>query len=317
MKNSNTSLTAKVSAQVLETVRSTLRRRVYRFGATFLMATAFLGQVADAQGYTPRSLQDSAEATKTMSRAEAKGILSELRSRIPKIINGSDATPGEFPHQVSLLEEGAGPGVERHFCGGSIIGVDTILTAAHCVTWFVGVTDFVRVGSGNIDLDQLIEHEIDGVWIHPFYDDVTLDFDFAILKTRTRFFDPAIKPIDVNESQILGMGDPATITGWGVDENGDIQKILQKAEVNVVSREDCNGSDSYDGLVSGRMICLASPGKDSCQGDSGGPATAILDGADEPVLFGVTSWGFGCAEPEFPGVYSRVISVRDWIDSIL
>ncbi|MDA8586055.1 serine protease [Rhodobacteraceae bacterium] len=282
--------------------------------AALALLTVVGARTADAQGFTPRSLQDPAQ---TLTREVGKSRAAELRSQIPRIINGDDAATGEFPHQVSLLEEGNAPGLERHFCGGSIIGTDTILTAAHCVTWFVGVTDFVRVGAGHIDLDQLTEHEIAGVWIHPFYDDITLDFDFAIIKTRTNFFDPAIKLIDANENQTLGVGDLATITGWGVNENGEIQQVLQKAEVNVVARTDCNSVDAYDGMVSGRMICLASPGKDACQGDSGGPAIATLEGSDEPILFGTTSWGFGCAEPEFPGVYSRVISVRDWIDSIL
>jgi len=288
-----------------------------QFIAAFTIFTAFGGHVAEAQGFTPQSLQETADETKSMTSEAAADIVAELRSQLPRIINGDDADLGEFPHQVSLLEEGNAPGVDRHFCGGSIIGTDTILTAAHCVTSFIGATDFVRIGAGDIDLDQLTEHEIAGVWIHPFYDDVTLDFDFAILKTRTHFFDPAIKLIDEAENQLLGVGDPATITGWGVNEDGEIQQILQKAEVNVVSRINCNSADAYDGMVSGRMICLASPGKDACQGDSGGPAIAKIPGSDEPVLFGTTSWGFGCAEPEFPGVYGRVISVRDWIDSIL
>lgn len=285
--------------------------------AAFAILPVFGAMTAKAQGFTPRSQQNAAEEARTLTREGAEARVAELRSQIPRIINGEDAEPGEFPHQVSLLAEGNAPGVERHFCGGSIIGTNTILTAAHCVTWFVGVTDFVSVGAGNVDLDQLSEHEVSGVWIHPFYDEFTLDFDFAILKTRTHFFDPAIKLIDAGENQFLGVGDPATITGWGVNEDGEIQQILQKAEVNIVSRIDCNSADAYDGMVSGRMICLASPGKDACQGDSGGPAIAKLEGSDEPLLFGTTSWGFGCAEPEFPGVYGRVISVRDWIDSIL
>lgn len=79
------------------------------------------------------------------------------------------------------------------------------------------------------------------------------------------------------------------------------------------------------------MICAAAPGKDTCQvcdfislvlslgqhlfisngfskqGDSGGPM--LVAG----VQVGITSFGIGCANPNFAGVYTRVTKYVSWI----
>ena len=72
-----------------------------------------------------------------------------------------------------------------------------------------------------------------------------------------------------------------------------------------------NGTQYTPDQVTSHMICAAAPYKDSCQGDSGGPM--ITEEDDHFTQIGVVSWGFGCAEPDAPGVYSRVTSQLEWI----
>lgn len=71
--------------------------------------------------------------------------------------------------------------------------------------------------------------------------------------------------------------------------------------------EDMNGGDR----ITESMFCAGfdEGGKDACYGDSGGP---IRDDATGAVI-GVVSWGEGCAEAEYPGVYANVGVVLDFI----
>jgi trypsin len=48
-------------------------------------------------------------------------------------------------------------------------------------------------------------------------------------------------------------------------------------------------------------------GKDACQGDSGGPL--VIDN----VLAGIVSWGYGCGDESYPGVYSNVSVLSEFI----
>merc|ERR1712110_93906 len=113
-------------------------------------------------------------------------------------------------------------------------------------------------------------------------------------------------------------GDWAIISGWGTLESGGKQPDrLQEANVTIISRDDCNyGSGKYNGKILESMICAGIPnvgGKDACQGDSGGPMVSLINGSFE--LVGATSWGIGCADGQFPGVYADVYFVLDWVKS--
>lgn len=51
----------------------------------------------------------------------------------------------------------------------------------------------------------------------------------------------------------------------------------------------------------------------SLQGDSGGPM--VSKQGSVWVQSGIVSFGFGCARPNLPGVYSRVSRYQSWIKS--
>ena len=56
-------------------------------------------------------------------------------------------------------------------------------------------------------------------------------------------------------------------------------------------------------------------GRDSCSGDSGGPLICVH--GMEPILYGVISWGDGCARKNSPGFYTKVTNYVGWINSVI
>ena len=92
--------------------------------------------------------------------------------------------------------------------------------------------------------------------------------------------------------------------GHGTTSSGGAaSNDLLRVEVSYVTTSECTSTYSYNnGDITGNMMCATDGGKDSCQGDSGGP----LYDKDIKALVGVVSWGIGCANKNYPGVYSRV-----------
>ena len=93
------------------------------------------------------------------------------------------------------------------------------------------------------------------------------------------------------------------------------ESVLQCVGVDFVPRNTCNMGSSYDGAITPGMFCAGvnGGGKDACQGDSGGPATTMVGGTR--ILAGATSWGYGCAQANYPGVYADLHYFRDWINT--
>ena len=104
----------------------------------------------------------------------------------------------------------------------------------------------------------------------------------------------------------------ATVSGWGWT-NPDYSSQaaeLQSVDVDIMSHKECE-SHYHRGEITNKMMCAKTRGGDSCYGDSGGPLTTLARGRS--VLVGVVSWGRECARPQWPGVYSKVDTVLEWI----
>nr|XP_026488871.1 trypsin, alkaline C-like [Vanessa tameamea] len=216
-----------------------------------------------------------------------------------RIVGGTDADIEDYPFMAFIFVSNDG-------------GVDSVREPDHYL---------VRLGSTFLRFGGHL-HTVENWVVHPEYLEPVLYHDIAILKLAT----PAIFSNRVAVARIAGpnysIPDNTTVTatGWGqIDYAGPISQILQQVDIKKVNHDICrdNYAELYDLLeeeyptnITTDMICagiLDVGGKDACGGDSGGPLL------HQGVIIGVTSFGYECARPNYPGVFIKVPSYTNWI----
>ncbi|XP_047491837.1 mucin-17-like [Penaeus chinensis] len=227
-----------------------------------------------------------------------------------KIVGGDPTDIAQYPWQIGLAQKYD----NFVFCGGSIINDRYILTAAHCVDGNYPENLVVRVGettrSGpaiTIDVERITVHE-------KYSHESIVSYDIALLRLAWPIeFSESVLPVCLPNNNKKFSNKKAVVTGWGKDNSvGNVQERLHEVTVKVLSTKKCRKNSEYDKKeVHKNIVCAASRDKDACQGDSGGPLVVLE--SDSYTQIGVVSWGIGCAEPDYPGIYTRVSSYMKWI----
>jgi len=234
-----------------------------------------------------------------------------------RIVGGSEASTTEYPWVASLKYNSG-----LHFCGGSLIDQQWILTAAHCVIDATASQFTATIGEYDLASDPVTSSsEIQEIIIHPDYNSSTFNNDIALVKLSNASTENVINRLSsINtESLLTDNNSITTAIGWGstiaysaseVNPSADTPNILQAVSLPLLSAASCKQAMP---MTNDNMICAGNVddgGVDSCQGDSGGP---LLTSNNEQI--GIVSFGSGCAQAGNPGVYTKVANYNEWIDS--
>ena len=239
-------------------------------------------------------------------------LVPTLAARLPYIVNGQDAAPGEFPWQASLQLKNQG-----HICGASLVSEDWLVTASHCIV-APAAQYTVVLGAHDKDSRKLgkpTAYDVEQIYVHEGYvpgGDANQPHDITMIKLKVK--------VDTSSEYITPIALPTSnsdlsdcvISGWGslFGIGTELPDVLQKLEVLRLMPDMC---ERY-GIRGGYHTCVFHPGSSACTGDSGGPLACRQAGAW--TLVGAASFVFGNCSVWAPTIYTNVFYYRDWINII-
>jgi trypsin len=225
-----------------------------------------------------------------------------------QVVGGTRASIATYPYVVYLATSSG-----FQYCGGTLVRPNKVVTAAHCT---VGDSpSAIRVVAGREDKNSTagVVARVTRIWISPSWNSSTMAGDVSVL-TLDRNLTYATRPIATSaDTALYAAGTTSRILGWGTTCSGcSASRYLLTATVPLTSNTYCSGAYGSE-FIASAMVCAGydQGGVDTCQGDSGGPLIA------GNKLIGITSWGYGCAEPGNPGVYTRVSTYATQINAQL
>uniref|UniRef100_A0A8C3T4G6 Peptidase S1 domain-containing protein n=1 Tax=Chelydra serpentina TaxID=8475 RepID=A0A8C3T4G6_CHESE len=179
---------------------------------------------------------------------------------VDRIVGGYECSPHSQPWQVSL-------NVGYHFCGGSLITDQWVVSAAHCC-----------------------------------YDYQTLDHDIMLIKLAHPIQpDAYVQPVPL-PTACPAAGTSCVVSGWGNILSDVFSPYnLQCVNIPILSNAECEGS--YPGMITSTMLCAGylEGGKDACQVRANGHVRLLETLALLPANRG-KDLGNACSTRDWGGV---------------
>ena len=245
-----------------------------------------------------------------------------LNNSRPTIIRGIDAKPYSMPWIVSLRSVDQ---IGSHFCAGSLITREHVLTAAHCVfdreaanlAIIVGLDTLNSFGQANI-------YYAENLWVNENYGN--LINDIALIKlTKPVELDARVSTICLTNQDDGILEKSLIVAGWGnINEGGRIllPSSLQRATLRVINDDvvTCGQSSIWSRQSSNYVLCAigdTNTGETNvCLGDSGGPLVGNRNGLW--YLYGIVSYVLvdpidsSCLTYK-PSYFTRVAKYYEWV----
>lgn len=253
------------------------------------------------------------------------GRISNLSSRVKRIILGNEAKPHSHPWIVSLQMKQT----SNHFCSGFLINENYVVTAAHCL---LRKTIFnFKIVFGLHRLDQSNKQHADSIAypyrliFHENFNIKNKTNDIALIRLEKPVkFSNQISSLclpDDKSSLNLNENDIFYVAGWGrtsLHSNRSNANRLKQAVLKVMNNSVCAKYHLYDPLSS----CCAMNQIDNsniCFGDSGVPL--IIKQNDRWYAYGIASYALKNSKKPLscdnraPSYFTRLTFYSKWIEN--
>jgi hypothetical protein len=251
----------------------------------------------------------------------------------PYVVGGTTTQIEAVPWQVFVMTS------DFYVGGGSVLNEYWVVTAAHVGlqagdSIFAGISDLTKRRQGQT-------RQIAEAVYHPFWNNLPWEgHDICLLRVSVPFdlSGPRVQPIAyaTPADEAAGLTDPCVVglvSGFGTLRSGaeGISAMLQSVWMPILSHPLADAAYvGWNGFQPGWMTddqlsagdyalqeCRSGEhdgGEDVCQGDSGGPLVVLNAAGTGYLLAGITSWGNGCADPDYPGFFCKVAAVASFIE---